>query len=1105
MLNSDLWGRNDALDLKLKISRGYSDHEHLDRAGFVHMNGRVSTLAYDPFGREKSRTTPDDVVVTTSHEWCGAGANKVECATVGTIEPVARVRISSAIHPTETRYLDKLGRVIRTEVKSFDGTTERREDIVYDARGRVDRVSQPYHTGDTVYYTDYTYDIRDRVGRVERPDGGDTAVVYAVNPDRTEPDRDHQVRVAVTEKVYKDSTLAATHIKRSLYNVLGELIETTDGAGSAASAQDRVVTTYTYDGSGLLTTATVTGDTTTNMDGTTSTVTNITTFDYDAAGARDSVANPNFGTVTFEHTGLGQLYKQTDAEGQTEYSYDKLGRLTDKMDPDGVAQWSYDPANAIGALGSRCYHTSACAGTDFKESLTYDSDARPNFKESLTYNSSDARLETSTVDIRVGGHVKDYAHSYTYDTSGRPATVTYPSGLIVRTDYNARGYRSGLTDVTDTQNEIALETFDAMNAYGQVSQQTHGNGVVTARGFDAKSGRLTDIDTTRGAAKIQDNTYAWRTNGILSSRLDESGATAKGETFAYDALDRLKSAATQLGDQSETMNPAERTLSYGYDKLGNLTGRASTVAADSGLSGASFGEGTTAPGPNALTGVTIGADTYALAYDDGGKVIRYDDAADGDDTLIGWNGRGLAETIDVASDDGPAASERFAYGPDGRRYHRKSAWKDGGATRAEHTFYAGAFEERLLDGHVQYASVQKTRVGGGIVQVSTLSHPDSANNNKQTAVPALEYLHRDHLGSVEAVTDASGAELVTLAYDPFGARRKTDWTRSLNSSEIDTLADDLELKISRGYSDHEHLDRARFVHMNGRVYDPRTGRFLSPDPVVENPAFSQSWHSYSYVGNSPLSLVDPTGLFAQCPIPTTDFSCNPMGSPGGFVGRTQTILSAIHRVSLDFFVYQRPSIGIVFGPEGFDIEFGAVHAIGVIASVASEIVERKVRVGNNDETDVPMEGSRLQAATLPHLAKFQRVAYGLQEPTNSIEYIQATVIEGKWVIIDIDYKGIYNTLWMALLRIARAGENRGPLTDGKDHEGTRRVVTQEWQPLTPVEEENLRREGKTPVERPYGEIKTTEQIYFKGQDPWHPKGKSWQWHPVVPNVEYETK
>ncbi len=309
----------------------------------------------------------------------------------------------------------------------------------------------------------------------------------------------------------------------------------------------------------------------------------------------------------------------------------------------------------------------------------------------------------------------------------------------------------------------------------------------------------------------------------------------------------------------------------------------------------------------------MGAVTYAIAHDAGGKVLRYDDVAGGDDTLIGWNGRGLAETIVVAGDAGPAASETFAHGPDGRRYHRESVWKDGGATRTEHTFYAGAHEERLLDGHPDYASVHKTRVGAGIVEVRTLSHPDPANNNAQTAASSLEYLHRDHLGSIEAVTDASGARLATLAHDPFGARRKPDWTRSLDSGEIETLADDLKLKVSRGYSDHEHLDRAGFIHMNGRVHDPRTGRFLSPDPIVEDPAFSQSWHSYSYVANSPLSLVDPTGLsIAPCPIPAADFSCNPISSPGGFGGAIQTIISNIHRVRFEILVYDT----LVFGGAG---------------------------------------------------------------------------------------------------------------------------------------------------------------------------------------------
>ena len=78
-----------------------------------------------------------------------------------------------------------------------------------------------------------------------------------------------------------------------------------------------------------------------------------------------------------------------------------------------------------------------------------------------------------------------------------------------------------------------------------------------------------------------------------------------------------------------------------------------------------------------------------------------------------------------------------------------------------------------------------------------------------------------------------------------------------------------------------------------------------------------------------------------------------MGSPGGFGGRTRTILSAIYRISFDFFVYQSPSVDLVFGPEGFDIDLGVVQVIGVIASVAREIVKREVRIDHKGEADEP--------------------------------------------------------------------------------------------------------------------------------------------------------
>jgi len=48
--------------------------------------------------------------------------------------------------------------------------------------------------------------------------------------------------------------------------------------------------------------------------------------------------------------------------------------------------------------------------------------------------------------------------------------------------------------------------------------------------------------------------------------------------------------------------------------------------------------------------------------------------------------------------------------------------------------------------------------------------------------------------------------------------------------------------------------------MNGRVYDPVIGRFLSPDPLVQSPENLQNFNRYSYVLNNPLSYIDPSGL-----------------------------------------------------------------------------------------------------------------------------------------------------------------------------------------------------------------------------------------------------
>ena len=50
--------------------------------------------------------------------------------------------------------------------------------------------------------------------------------------------------------------------------------------------------------------------------------------------------------------------------------------------------------------------------------------------------------------------------------------------------------------------------------------------------------------------------------------------------------------------------------------------------------------------------------------------------------------------------------------------------------------------------------------------------------------------------------------------------------------------------------------------MNARLYDPAIGRFLSPDPYVQMPDFTQNFNRYAYAFNNPMKFVDPDGEIA---------------------------------------------------------------------------------------------------------------------------------------------------------------------------------------------------------------------------------------------------
>ena len=121
-----------------------------------------------------------------------------------------------------------------------------------------------------------------------------------------------------------------------------------------------------------------------------------------------------------------------------------------------------------------------------------------------------------------------------------------------------------------------------------------------------------------------------------------------------------------------------------------------------------------------------------------------------------------------------------------------------------------------------------------------------------SSTETMYYVHKDYLGSITAITDASGNLVESLSYDPWGRRRNPDdWT---DYDVTRTLFD-------RGFTGHEHLPIFGLINMNGRLYDPFLARFLSPDPFVQAPDYTQNYNRYSYCLNNPLKYTDPTGEF----------------------------------------------------------------------------------------------------------------------------------------------------------------------------------------------------------------------------------------------------
>jgi len=113
------------------------------------------------------------------------------------------------------------------------------------------------------------------------------------------------------------------------------------------------------------------------------------------------------------------------------------------------------------------------------------------------------------------------------------------------------------------------------------------------------------------------------------------------------------------------------------------------------------------------------------------------------------------------------------------------------------------------------------------------------------------YTYSDAQGSLIALTDDNGVIVRKYTYDPWGTRR--------NAVNWNIKDDGVGLIVNRGYTGHEHLDAFGIINMNGRVYDPATSMFLSPDPNLTDAGNWLDYNRYGYCMGNPFRYTDPTG------------------------------------------------------------------------------------------------------------------------------------------------------------------------------------------------------------------------------------------------------
>ena len=570
-------------------------------------------------------------------------------------------------------------------------------------------------------------------------------------------------------------------------------------------------------------------------------------FTYDAFGAltavKDSASNALFsasyaygisafktastdmdlGARSYTVDSLGEVTGWTDAKTQSfSMTYDALSRplvrTDDVASPDLTTTWTWGSAAASYNISKLASVTAVGSAGTWSDTYTYDSLSRPSTE--VISNPGD----------------RTYTYVRTYDPhSGLLASLQYPVDIsfILTLQY---AYTNGILSSISSNSlspTVTYWTANTTNPRGQVTQETLGNGVVINRNYDAVTGWLGSVQAgPGGGSSLQNNTYSYDEDGNVTERQDNNQFLT--ENFYYDALNRL--SYSTLGGSTNLQ------MTYDTTGMGNIAARSDVAG------GAAW---TYDPvRKHAVTQAGSSANSYT--YDANGNAITRNGSA------ISWSSYNYPTSVTTATE-----SVDFYYGGDRQRW--KEVYTNSNGT--ETTYRAGRLFEvaYYMDGGSVLAHYRHyVYAGNELVSI----------DDRSTAATPLYYVVSDHQGSYSNIETSAGtiANFVSESFTAFGNRRNGE---SWSGAPSTTDEANINIVSRRGFTDQSTLGISMGLnHLNGRVEDGTTGRFLSPDPTVSDPGDTQSFNRYSYVNNRPLTYVDPSG-FTACP-----------NNPGGRCGGT---------------------------------------------------------------------------------------------------------------------------------------------------------------------------------------------------------------------------